>query len=435
MMSQTRLALFKWPVALLGLAALLAAAHVVNGLAKAERAAEADDEKVDVPRRVEGDVVKLGLELAARRGIQDEPARAISWAPRLTVYGRVVPNPQATVEVRSPFAGTLRSAANVAWPTPGRWVRAGQVVGRVDIRIGPQERLDFQSKLNEARLKLQGAREVLKVQQDRVDRFRRAGESESLSRKELDEALVALTDARTQAAMAQAAIELWRQALRLIERRDERSSSTWSEPLTSPADGEVTELTAKPGMAVEPGGVVAHVIDFRRTLVRLDFPAEALADGPPPHVDLVAATRDGSDSRPAAVTATFVGPAPQVDMASQFTGYWYEARQPDGTTWGGRRGWLLWRPGLFVQASVQSATAGLRKAVTVPPTALVVHNKQSFVYVRRAPGEFERRDVRVLGREGERLVVAGAVAPGEAVVYHQTQVLLSEEFRGGEDND
>jgi RND family efflux transporter MFP subunit len=433
-MPYVRLALLKWPVTLLGLAALLGAAHVINGLAQEERAAEADDEKVAVPRRVEHEVVKLGPELAARRGIKDEPARAISWSPRLTVYGRVVPNPQATVEVRSPFPGTLRMAPDVPWPTPGRWVRAGQVVGRVDIRIGPQERLDLQAKLNEARLKLQGAREVLKVQQARVDRFQQAGESESLSRKELDEALVALTDARTQAATAQAAIELWRQALRVIERRDERSRSTWSEPLTAPADGEVAELTAKPGMAVEAGGVVARVIDFRRTLVRLDFPAEALADGAPPQVELVAATGAGSESK-AAVTATLVGPAPQVDVTSQFTGYWYEAQQSGTTTAAGRNGRLPWRPGLFVQASVPTGAGEKQKAVTVPQTALVDHDKRSFVYVRRTPGQFERREVRVLGREGERVVVAGEVAPGEAVVYRQTQVLLSEEYRGGEDND
>jgi hypothetical protein len=434
MRPHVRLALLKWPVALFALTALLATAYVVNGLAQVERAAEADDEKIDVPRRVEHEVVKLGPELAARRGVQDELARAISWSPRVTVYGRVVPNPQATVEVRSPFAGTLRTAPDVSWPTPGRWVRAGQVVGCVDIRIGPQERLDFQAKVNEARLKLQGAKDILKVRQDRVDRFRHAGESESLSRKELDEALVALTDVRTQAATAQAAIELWQQALRVIERRDERLSSTWSELLTAPADGEVTELAAKPGMAMEAGGVVARVIDFRRTLVRLEFPTEALADGPPSQVELVAATGVGSESK-AAAPAKLVGPAPLVDVTSQFTGYWYEAQQSGSTTAAGRTGRLPWRPGLFVQASVPTAAGEKQKAVTVPQTALVVHKKQSFVYVRRAPGQFERREVRVLGREGERLVVAGEVAPGEAVVYCQAQVLLSEEFRGGEDND
>jgi hypothetical protein len=52
------------------------------------------------------------------------------------VYGRVVPNPRATAEVRAAFAGTLRARPG-AWPALGAWATAGQVLGWVDIRVGP----------------------------------------------------------------------------------------------------------------------------------------------------------------------------------------------------------------------------------------------------------------------------------------------------------
>ncbi|MFO0802827.1 MAG: hypothetical protein U0791_06855 [Gemmataceae bacterium] len=43
--------------------------------------------------------------------------------------------------------------------------------------------------------------------------------------------------------------------------------------------------------------------------------------------------------------------------------------------------------------------------------------------------------MQVLGRDGERWVLASGVSPGEPVVSKRTQVLLSEEFRGEADAD
>jgi hypothetical protein len=57
------------------------------------------------------------------------------------------------------------------------------------------------------------------------------------------------------------------------------------------------------------------------------------------------------------------------------------------------------------------------------------------VYVRIGPGRYERREVQILGREGDRWLLASGVTAGEPVVYQRAQVLLSEEFRGEADND
>src|SRR5262249_56769310 len=112
------LALLKWAAALLVLGGLLAGAYFVNGLVRRERAAEGG-EQVQVPKRAANGVVKLGAQLAESHGIKGEPAQTVSWSPRVPVYGRVVHNPQAAVEVRSPFAGTLRADPKVPWPVPG----------------------------------------------------------------------------------------------------------------------------------------------------------------------------------------------------------------------------------------------------------------------------------------------------------------------------
>jgi multidrug efflux pump subunit AcrA (membrane-fusion protein) len=249
--------------------------------------------------------------------------------------------------------------------------------------------------------------------------------------------LLQLAEAQTQLAVARAAAELWQKALEELD----RAGPTWQRPLTAPAAGEVTELAAQPGAVIEAGGLVAQVVDFHRALVRLEIPAEALAEGPPSQVELFAlpaaapalggAGRQPSAGSPAAgARATLVGLAPQVDPASQLGGYWYEVT---GTGW---------RPGVFVQSSLPLPRAGGREAVSLSATALLYHQGRALVYVRLDPGKYMRREVEVLGRDGDRWVVAARQGLGltgvraeDSVVYREAQVLLSEEFRVDVDND
>src|SRR3954451_5928905 len=91
--------LARWAVSLALLAGLLTAAYVVRENVRTRQAAEAGT--AEPPRRAANKVVKLGAQLAASHGIEDEPATTATWEPRVTAYGRVVPNPRATAEVRA----------------------------------------------------------------------------------------------------------------------------------------------------------------------------------------------------------------------------------------------------------------------------------------------------------------------------------------------
>ena len=117
------LGLFKWVAALSLIGGLLAAAYWVNGQMRSERAREGEEDRVQSPRRTKDGVVELGIEEAGRYGLDETPAVAVSWTERVPVYGQVVENPRATVEVRSPFSGTLREAPDARWPAPGRWTQ------------------------------------------------------------------------------------------------------------------------------------------------------------------------------------------------------------------------------------------------------------------------------------------------------------------------
>lgn len=456
MISRWLFALLKWVIALGLIAGVLLVTLWVNGAMRAERAREGDEDAVQAPRRTKDGVVDLGVEEAARYGLEEGPARAVSWTERVPVYGQVVPNPKATVEVRSPFAGTLRADPDAAWPGPGQAVRSGQILGWIDIRIGAQERLGLEDNLNNARLKKQGAEKIAQLQRERVNRFEKVSRSQIVPGQQLDDAKVLLAEAETQLAIASAAVELWRKALDEVDRPGHRETSTYSQPLRAPADGEVTELVARPGMAVEAGGLVAQTVDFRRPLVRLDIPPNLLAVGTPAPVRLFAiptrrSTPNGVADPPArsepppTVEAIPIGPAPRVDAASQFVGYWYEPEPDRSRGSAGAAGsvsarddgpGMIWRPGLLVKALLTMPGTRPEPAVQVPAGAVLFHQGRSLVYVRVKPGAYQRREVRLLGREGDSWVLAPrqgmapvGVEPGDVLVHRGTQVLLSEEFR------
>jgi hypothetical protein len=436
-MRRALLPLMKWLLALSALAGVLLLVHQLHERMTQQRAAEADSPP-PVKRAANG-VVKLGAEEAETYGIKDEEARAVSWARRVPAYGRVVSNPRATVEVRAAFAGTLRVGPE-PWPTLGGRVKAGQAMGWLSVRVGPQEQLDLLTKLNEARQKQRGAEELVRLEQERADRHASAGAG--VSRGELDMIQRQLTEARTQLATAKIAVRDWENALAAITLQGERKESTWNQALTAPAEGEIIEMPARQGMAVEPGALIARVVDFRQALVRLEMPPEALTAGPPSQVELQAArpapvspALDGASNRPepeapaSPIPAILIGPAPQVETGSQLAVYWYEvdgARTPAAA---------VWRPGLFVKAWLPIPEARPLAAVAVPQGSLLYHQGRALVYVRLSPGRYERREVRVLGREGERWVLGDGVQAGERVVSQRAVRLLSEEFRGDQDND
>jgi hypothetical protein len=454
--------LLKWFLALALLGSLVFAAYWINAQMRAERIQEGDEDKVQSPRRTKAGVVHLGVEAAERYGLQEEPVRAVSWSERVPVYGQVIPNPKATVEVRSPYAGTLRATAEAAWPAPGHWVRSGQVLGWVDIRVSAQERLTLLDNLANARLKKEGAEKVVQLQRERVNRIERVSRSQIVPGQQLDDAKVLLAEAETQLAIATAAVELWKKALDEVDQPGDRQTSTYSQALAAPADGEVTELAARPGMAIEAGGLIVQLVDFCRPLVRLDIPREILAAGPPPRLQLwaipahppaLSGVLDPSKSPETVppMEATLVGPAPRVDAASQFIGYWYtpdvdrSEATAEETGSGSREGngpGTAWRPGLMVKGQVTPPAARAEPAVAVPAGAVLFHQGRSLVYVRVQPGGYQRREVRLLDRDADSWVLARrqgsgltGLGPGEIVVRNGAQVLLSEEFRSDVESD
>jgi hypothetical protein len=428
----------KWPIALCSLAVFLGLVYLVHVAVQTERKEEEGGDAVKAPsRREPGNRVKLGEKTARAWGVEDAPAQPISWTPKILVYGRVVPNPRATFEVRAPFAGMLREAPEKPWPYLGKSVAAKQVLGVLDIRLGPQERLDLGLKLKEAQAKEKGAEDVFHVLQERLKGLESA--SISVARTDLDKARVDMLQARTELAGARAAVAIWKEALDEINQPD-RKGDIWSYKLRlAPGEEtelEITELLARPGMAVEAGAAIARAVDFNKPLVRLDVPIVAGVNGIPQQMEIVQAPSGGLENqlqvKPTSAQGKLAGRAPQVDASSQLAGIWYEIEdraskiEKRGTK---DRSLASWRPGLFVQAFLTDPKAKPLSVVKVKDTALLYHQGRALVYVRIGPGRYQRREVRVLGRDGAFWVLGSGVQANEPVVFQHAQILLAEEFR------
>ena len=465
-MVRTGLGLLKWPVTLGTLGGLLWAAYEIHQHVRATEGAGKADSPLRASEKSNDRTLKFPEASAQAHGLKYAPAEEAEWREQVTVYGRVVPNPAATAAVQAPVAGTLRGDA--PWPAPGQHVRAGQVLGHVDIRVGRLEQLDLQNKLAEALVKRKRAEEVRDRRQELVKRQAQASAG-AVTQLQKEEAEVQLAEAQLQVDSAGAAVALFQKALDEIQRQNgsrriqEPSASSWSLPLTAPIDGEVTEVGAQPDTALEAGGLVLRLVDFRRCRVRLDLPPAVLANGPPADLDLyvrtppapanVGATNQLTGAAPAAaVPARLLGPASDVDAASQYARYWYDidfrlhgsdrSRPAAGSE---LHDGVSWRPGLFVKSYLKAPQGASQPAVAVSAGAVLFHQGRALVYVRTEPGRFQRREVRIVGRHGDRYFLAPrdivfgdekvGVDAAELVVGEQAQILLSEEFRSTVDND
>jgi multidrug efflux pump subunit AcrA (membrane-fusion protein) len=366
---------------------------------KEERAA-----KKDPPNKI-----RMNKVTADAVGIEVAPANLVSWRPKLNVDGRVVVNPDATLEIRAPFAGTLSTALEFRI---GARVESTQTLAKFEARFSPLEKLDLKSKTVDAEARHKGAEDILKIREDRMKRLE-AASGGSISRADLDTATIQLSEAKTQKDIALAQWEVWKQAL--------ASTSTKNivVAIKAPFGGEIADIGAQSGANVEAGQLLVKLVDFRRILIRLDFPIGAQG---PSTIDI---------ESPAPWPASLRGSAPSVEVGLQKASYFYQVVP------GPKDAVPNWRPGLYVKAVLDDPSKPTESVIALPASALLLHMGRSLVYLRIDDDRYERREVEVLGRDRDTLYVAakGWGPEDNRVVTKNAQVLLSEEFRSDTDDD
>jgi multidrug efflux pump subunit AcrA (membrane-fusion protein) len=187
-------------------------------------------------------------------------------------------------------------------------------------------------------------------------------------------------------------------------------------PLSLPISGVVTRVAAQPGALVEAGQPLLEVADYSRPLVRVAWLDPAGA-GPPARL-MLAPTALASR-----VPARLVGPAAEADPVTRRPAYLYRAEHAwPGATAG--------TPALaFAPASAPATSGQPGTAALVPDAAVVQWDGLAWAYRAARGDRFERVRVATDRPGPGGWLVSAPLAPGDSVVVHGAEELLSEEFR------
>ena len=179
--------------------------------------------------------------------------------------------------------------------------------------------------------------------------------------------------------------------------------------IVAPASGFVIARSLTAGEKVPSGQELFQIADLRRVWILADVPA-AEAQHVQPGMMAEVAVR----GRPAPMRATVSrAVVPQFDPPNQTARVRLEADNP---------GFVL-RPDMFVDVHLPFA---LPAAIAVPVDAVLDAGLKKRVFVERADGAFEPREVQTGWRFGDRVEIVNGLSAGDRVVVAGTFLLDSE---------
>src|SRR5262245_39747055 len=179
--------------------------------------------------------------------------------------------------------------------------------------------------------------------------------------------------------------------------------------ITAPAAGFVVARNLTAGEKITSGEELFRLADLGRVWILADFVSRDADYARPGMVADVTVP-----GRRSAIRATISGALPpQFDAQNQSARIRLDADNPDS----------LLRPGMLVDVHLPIA---LPPAIAVPTDALLDGGLTKRVYVERADGAFEPRDVETGWRFGDRVEIVKGLAEGDRVVVSGTFLLDSE---------
>ena len=256
------------------------------------------------------------------------------------------------------------------------------------------------------------AREAYEAQQKVYQSREQLYKEGALPRKELDQAGVALTEARNQYEIARQHLEALQaggkqQQLRAAS--GELASAkgkylgaaaqlSYSE-IRSPIDGVVTERPLYPGQMAAAGEPLITVMDLSQVIARIHIPQEQAALLKVGDAATLTAT-GAEEAVPAKVTLV----SPAVDPGSTTIEVWVQAANPEGKL----------RPGTSARVSI--VAQHVAETVVIPAVALLTAEGATSVMVAGADGRAHQRDVQVGIRQDNAVQITAGLQPGERVV-------------------
>ena len=274
-------------------------------------------------------------------------------------------------EVTAPIAGLVDAASVARSPSAGQRVRRGDILAYITPSLG-----EGGSAYAEARASLRGA-------QNEYSRARRLVDADAAPRRRLDEA-----ENRLQAA---------REALSGFSGG---GLSGGRVAIRAPISGEIAKRSIALGGRLDAGAPLFTIIDPSIVSLRVNVPAAQASQVTPRSG--ASFTIEGSQRLYQAAAVVSVGSV--IDPASRTLPVIYQIPNSDGSIKVGQN------------ARVQIQTGSRVSGVVVPMTAVLDEDGRPIAYVQPEGESFQKRELTLGGRQGDRVLVLQGIKAGERVV-------------------
>ena len=359
-------------------------------------------------RTAAGDpIVRIAPEAQPRIGLQTQVATARAIEPEVVAFGRLEEDPSRTFVLRAPVAGTLHFATGRDWPNIGQSLADGAVVGTIEPRLGTADRIGLTNQLATAQSELSASTASVVAARAAYERTKVLNaDNKNVSDR-------ALEDAAARLAAEESRLKAATDTVRLLQQSLNSGGPTSNKALTVERGGDVVEILARPGEAVEPGTPILRVAKLDRLFARVEVP---VGEHVPPMVPAARIVAVGYEDAP--VLADRVALVATADPAAQGQSFVFRLRETR----------LGLRPGLAVTARI-AVPGARRQGLVIPSAAIVRLAGKSYVYVQTAANEFVRKEVTLDQPTEDGYLSTRTVVAGERVVVQGAQLLLSEEFK------
>jgi RND family efflux transporter MFP subunit len=352
-----------------------------------------------------------------RIGLEVGKLSSATRRPEITAYGTLREDPSSTFTVRAPIVGTLRTSESTAWPRIGDMLPVNTTVGTLQPRLGPTERADLAARLNEAHAQVEEVQASLIALRSSYNNKRELNAQNKLvSDQELQdtEAKLKGEEARLEGALNTAQI--------LQSYLATTSQPAANIPLTAGISGQVVEILAQPGEAVESGQAILRLARFDRFIARVSLPAGQALKEPVGKCRIVVAGYEGSPLEAEAAASTL-----ESDSTTGGQTFLFTVNAAD----------LHLQPGMAVTAYLPSS-AEVLPGVNVPRSAILRFIGKTWAYVKSADEQFTRHDIALEMPTPDGWFTRD-LKPGDTVVTNGAQSLLSQEIKlqttGGEEEE
>src|ERR1700686_5215790 len=347
-----------------------------------------------------------------------------------TVSVQVVPVKKTTIEqtvtseavlfplAQSAIVPKISAPIKAFYVNRGSKVRAGQLLATLENRDLAAAAQDNQGSYDQAQAaytiatastlpeeiqKAQGdtqaAKVALEAEQKLYDSRQDFYKQGALPRKDLDQAAVALTQAKNQYELAQRHLD----ALMAVSKQQELKSAagqlSYSE-IRSPINGVVTDRSLYPGEMAAAGTPLLTVMDTSSVIARAHIPQDQAALLKLGDKATIAVP---GEEEPIEGKLTVVSPA--LDPNSTTVEVWVKAENPKGRL----------RPGTSVQISMLALS--VLNSLVVPAAALLTApDGSNYVMVAGSDNKAHQKTVKTGIRRGDQVQILDGLAEGERVI-------------------